>query len=226
MVGAATLLLVACSAESTESGVLLDSDFGEGNDVPFALDRDRFLETEVENGEMVVRINDPQSPHLIRHLFNRSYEAVAFEASIGVDASQDGFTLLSIGCWNADAGYLVVFLSDGRSGEVLLMEVISEKTGERIPLVEPESTDLMDTADLNRLRIDCVGGGSESTVVSAWVNDVPLFAVMVDGDLGLDAFSGVGFWLGGDGVEYRIDDVKAVAERRDPPFEPAPAISR
>ena len=175
---------------------------------------------------MVVRIDDPQSPHLIRHLFNQSHEALTFEATIAVNADPDGVTLLSIGCWNADSGYLVVFLSDGQTGEVLLMEVISEKAGERAPLIQPQSTDLMATADSNRLRIDCVGGGSESTVVSAWINEAPLFSVAIDEELGMDSFTGLGFWLGGDGVEYRIDDVAAVAERSDPPFEPVPALSR
>jgi len=200
-----------------EDSTLLDEDFS--SEVPvFSTDSDRFVDLVVEDGEYLVRIKDASVPQTIRHLFVRTYDGVRFEATIA-PAADDSAALSSVSCWAGDSGYIFYLNSAGAAG---LVEVVSESIGSRRPLSDLIETDTADPgagAGPNRLRIDCVGGGTDPTVVTGWLNGQAVVSVAVSG--GYDSFNGVGFWLASSQpTQFSIDDVIAVSERPDPVVEP------
>jgi hypothetical protein len=130
--------------------------------------------------------------------------------------------LFSVGCWSGDSAYLFVLLGDGTVG---LLETVSESTGDRRPLTDAIATDsIRPPGEPNRLRIDCVGGGVEPTIVSGWVNGQPVASVAVPD--GYDSFVAVGFFMGSEtsGTEFVVDDVIAAAERPSPATSPVPPM--
>jgi hypothetical protein len=211
-------LVLAGIGMAVDSGdaVIFDEDFSSGTEV-FSTDSDPAVDLVVEDGKYVVKIKDASTPQSMRHLFGRSYDGVRFEASIAVQADATSRHLSSVSCWARDSGY-IFFLNS--SGGVGLVESVSESTGQRRPLTGLIATGAIAAGDgSNRLRIDCVGGGTEPTVITGWLNDEVVASVAASD--GYDSFSAVGFLLSsGEPSEFLIDNVTAIAARPDSGIQP------
>jgi hypothetical protein len=196
----------------TRGDVLLDEDFGSATP-EFSTDTDRFVDLTVVNEEYRVTVRDSSRPQAIRNVFPHTFPSVRFDATAtlltGVPKA-----VASVGCWAGSSSYLFLLVPDGR---VELLETIDESTGERRDL-----TDLIDAdgarppGQPNRLRIDCVGGGTDATVVTGYVNGHVQLSVAVPD--GYDSFNAVGFWVGSEteGAVFTFDDAIATAERGAP----------
>jgi hypothetical protein len=203
--------------------VLIEEDFENDIGVPFAQESDRFIQMEVVDGEYRVDIDDPYSPHLIRSFFDTTAGSVAFEATLQTSFEPEDRLLTSIGCFNSDAGYLMVLVT---SGDAILLETVSENTGQRQPLSEPVAVEGFTSGTPVKLEIDCVGGGTDPTIVSGWVNETPVLSVAVEN--GMDSFNAVAFWLGteeADGAEFRIDNVLVTEGPTDVPMQPSSQVT-
>jgi len=210
----AVLAVIGFLAAPSGSGILFEEDFS-SNEPVFTTDSDRLVDQSVVDGEYRILIRDASAPQIVRHVFAHTHDGLRFEASVTLPGPTE--VAFSVGCWNGDSSYLFVLLG---SGEVGLIETVSESRAERRSLTDVIATDAVRPAgEPNRLRIDCVGGGREPTLVSGWVNGEPVISVAVP--QGYDSFNAVGFFLGSetDGVEFLVDDVVAAGER------PAPATS-
>ena len=214
------ILSIVTGCGGLPDGVLIDEDFSDADDLPFLLENDRFIDMAVDGGEYLVTINDPNAPHVIRNIFDRSSGSLAFETTLETTFDPDDRLLTSIGCWNADAGYVFVVLPSGEAG---LLEVVSEKTGERIPLSELVSVEGFESGEPTRLELDCVGGGTEPTTISAWINDTPILSVSVND--GMDSFNAIGFWLGAEGTTFHIDHVLVKEGPVDVPLDAVPRVT-
>jgi hypothetical protein len=176
----------------------------------FSLDKDRSVDLRVTDGVYRVTFKETAHPQIIRHLFERTYEGIAFEATVAVPA--DG--LASVGCWSGGSSYLLLMTSEGETG---LLETVNEfePTVERRPLgdLTPPSAGYRPGTP-SRLRIECVGGGTGPTLLSGYVDGELVHSERVDD--GLDAFDAVGFFVGAErrGVQIEFDDATAsIAER-------------
>jgi hypothetical protein len=222
-VAAVTVSLAVVGAVAADrvrgTTVLLREDFSPGDESPFSTDTDRMVDLAVVGGEYRISIKDPRSPQAMRYVFDHTYDGLRFEADLS--AVGDEMWVASIGCWAGDSAYLLGMFS---TGEVALIETVSEARGERIWLTDEIATDVLGTAGRDRLRIDCVGGGAEPTIVTGWVNGDPVVSVAVPD--GYDSFSAIGFWVGADGAGtvFAVDNVVAAAERPRPGLTPIPPI--
>jgi hypothetical protein len=198
--------------------VLFTEDF-EGESIRFPTDNDRFVDMRVVEGAYRVEITDGTNPQLVRHVFSHTYDSLSFRATIVRPADADGEVFASVGCWASDSAYLLVMGSDGDVG---LVETVSEQTGERRPLTDLTPSDATHPAgEPDRLRIDCVGGGQDPTVVSGYVNGEPVLSVEIAD--GYDSFSAVGFFMvSANGGTFTIDDATATSERPEPGMSPVP----
>lgn len=186
----------------------------------FTTDSDPFADFSVVDGTYHILIKDSSAPQTARHIFLHTYDGLRFAATVTLPGSS---ALLSVGCWASNHAYLFVLLNDG---EVGLVEIVNESTGERRVLSDLLTTDALRPADEpNRIRIDCVGGGHDPTIVSGWINGQPVVSVAVPD--GYDSFNAVGFLFGAesDGAEFVVDDVSAAAERPAPAMSPVPPIA-
>lgn len=219
----AFIVVVAVTARNQGAGgVVLREDFNSGKSGRFSTDSDRLVDLSMADGRYKILIKDPVAPQFIRTFFDRSQGGLRFEATVTQVTGPDRDAVFAVGCWAASAAYLAVITP---TGEVGILETISEQTGERRPLTELQTVRAARRrGEPNRLRIDCVGGGRGPTIVSAWVNGEPVVSVAVPD--GIDSFNAVGFWLASTapGTEYGVDDVEAAAERPDPPKPPVPPI--
>lgn len=214
-------VLVQLAEKDGSGGVLLRESFSSGS-AEFSTDSDRLVDLSVADGMYRILIKDASAPQLIRHLWERSYDGFRFEATITQVAGPEEEVLSSVGCWAGNSAYLLIMAP---SGEVGILETISESTGERRLLTDLIQADAArPRGEPNRLRIDCVGGGIEPTIVSGWVNGEPVVTLSVPD--GYDSFNGVGFWIASetDGAEFRVDDVVAAAERPAPAMSPVPPV--
>jgi len=201
--------------------VLLSEDF-ESGEPEFSTDSDRLVDLSVVDGVYRVTFRDARSPQLVRHIFTRSHDGLSLRATVVHPADATDDVLSAAGCWAGDSGYLFALSSDGEAG---IIEVVSESTGERVDLAGPIAADAArPPGEPNRLRIDCVGGGKDPTVISGYVNGDPIVSVAVP--VGYDSFNAVGFFLvsAKDGSVITIDDVIASAERPAPGMSPIPPI--
>ena len=212
-------LAVAVYNQADEN--LVDEDFSTARP-RFSTDSDPLVDLSVVDGTSRIRIMDASSPQTIRSFFDRSRGGVRFEATLNQLVGPEQEAVSSVGCWNGDTAYLLVITPTGEAG---LVETVSDRRGERRPLTDLLPVDsARPPGEPNRLRIDCVGGGRQATVVSGWVNGEPVASVAVAD--GYDSFSAVGFWVATNapGTEFSVDDVLAVADRPDPPMPPVPPI--
>ena len=210
------LAVIGYLITSRGSEVLLEEDFASGEH-EFSSDSDRFVDLSVVDGAYRILIKDASHPQIVRANFGLSHDGLRFEATV-TQVVADKDWVFSVGCWTGQSGYL--FLMDS-SGKVAIAETVNESTGEGRLLTDLAPTDATRSPDQpNRLRIDCVGGGREPTIVSGWVNGEPVVSVAVPD--GYDSFSLVGFFVvsEADGAEFRVDDVVAAAERPPPATSP------
>jgi hypothetical protein len=215
----AALAAIGFLVAPTESEIVLEEDFS-SDEPEFTTDSDPHVDQTVSGGAYHILIKDASSPQLTRHIFDHSYDAFRFESTVTLRGPRD--VVFSVGCWSGNSAYVLALAGDGEMG---LIETVSESTGERRPLTRGTTTEaLRPVGEPNRLRIDCVGGGSEPTVVSGWINGAPVLSVSVSD--GYDSFNAVGFFIGSgtDGAEFVVDDVVAVAERPRPAKSPVPPI--
>lgn len=204
---------------TTGSEVPFEEDFS-SVDPKFTTDSDRFVDFSVANGEYHIVIKDASRPQNARHVFAHTYDGLRFESTVTFPGP--GNMLFSVGCWTGDSAYLFALLGNGKVG---LLEAVSESSGERRPLTDAITTDAVRPPGApNRLRIDCVGGGSEPTIVSGWVNGEPIASVAISD--GFDSFIAVGFFMAAeaDATEFVVDDVIAAAERPEPATSPVSPI--
>jgi hypothetical protein len=227
VVGAIAIALVALAGlgylvepDAGTDGVVFEEDFAQE---PYGLstDSDRFVELAVVDERYRVTIHDGTGPQLARHVFSHTYDAVSLEASVTHPTDMGDSAFAAVGCWAGDSSYLLLLSSGGEAG---LLETISESTGERRPLTELEAQDAARPAgEPNRLRIECVGGGTRPTLVSGYLNGEPIFSVAVPD--GYDSFNAVGFLLvAEDSGRFWIDDVVARNERRSPSLSPVAPV--
>lgn len=198
--------------------VIFREDF-DSDEVGFSTDSDRFVDLSVVDGEYQVTIKDGSVPQLVRHVFDHTHDGLSLEATIVHPAEAGEDTFASVGCWAGDSAYQLMMAPDGDVG---LLETVSESTGERLALTElTPSAAARPAGQPNRLRIDCVGGGKDATVVSGYVNGEAMLSVAIPE--GYDSFNAVGFFLtAADGARFTIDDVMASEERPEPGMSPAP----
>jgi hypothetical protein len=200
-----------------ESGVLFEEDFNSSSP-EFPTDSDPLVDLSVVNGAYRILIKDASDPQLVRHVFDHSNSGLRFEATVTIPKNG---ALFSVGCWSSASGYLFAMAD---TGEVAVFES-HERTGKGRLLKGPIKSQAV-VGQPNRLRVDCVGGGHDPTVISGWVNGEPIVSVEVP--VGYDSFDAVGFrvWSETDGAVFLVDDVTAVAERPSPgksPVPPSPA---
>jgi hypothetical protein len=204
---------------SNGSEVLLEEDFS-SDDPEFSTDSDPLVDFSVENDAYHILIKDASVDQFARHIFDISHDGLKFEATVRLPRVRDSF--FSVGCWSGEHAYVLMLFG---SGNAWVVETARGSTGriEPHPLTDGVRTDTVDQAgEPIRLRIDCVGGGSEPTVVSGWINGEPIASVAVPE--GFDSFDAVGFYLSTDtdGAEFVVDDVIASAERPAPAESPVP----
>lgn len=218
-VAAVTVIVAVVGAvafrSTRETTVLLREDFGPGGEPSFSTDTDRLVDLAVVDGEYRISIKDPRSPQAMRYVFDHTHDGLRFEADLSV--AGDEMWVASIGCWAGDGAYLFGVIS---TGEVAVLESISEARGERVWLTDQIRTDALAPTGPDRLRIDCVAGGAEPTIVTGWVNGIPVASVAVPD--GYDSFNAVGFWVGAEraGTVFTADNVVVAAERPRPGLTP------
>jgi hypothetical protein len=216
----AVLAVVGYLTSSTESDdQLLVEDFS-SDEPEFTTDSDPFVDFSVENDAYHILIKDASVDQFARHIFDISHDGLKFEATVRMPRVRNSF--FSVGCWSGEHAYVLMLFG---SGNAWVVETARGSTGriEPYPLTDGVRTDTVDQAgEPIRLRIDCVGGGSEPTVVSGWINGEPIASVAVPE--GFDSFDAVGFYLSTDtdGAEFVVDDVIASAERPEPAKSPVP----
>lgn len=221
-IGVITIVLVGLAVVGAiiepEGGVLFREDF-DSDEVGFSTDSDRFVDLSVVDDAYQVTIKDGSVPQLVRHVFDHTHDGLSLEATIVHPAEAGEDTFASVGCWAGDSAYHLMIPPDGDVG---LLETVSESTGERLALTELTPADAARPAGQpNRLRIDCVGGGKDATVVSGYVNGEAVLSVAIP--VGYDSFNAIGFFLTAvNGARFTIDDVMASAERPEPGMSPAP----
>jgi RTX calcium-binding nonapeptide repeat (4 copies) len=223
LVGAGTTLaalsVIAILMARSESELPFEENFS-ANEPKFTTDSDPLADFSVADGAYHILIKDARAPQVARHLFAHTYDGIRFEAAVALPALPS--VVLAMGCWSGDHAYLWALLGNG---EVSLIETVSEFTGEWRALTDSlTSAAVGPLSEPNRLRIDCVGGGKEPTVVSGWVNGEPILSVAIHD--GYDSFDAVGFLVGAlnDGAEFVVDNVAAAAERPNPARSPVPPI--
>jgi hypothetical protein len=204
--------------EVAPNGPLFEEDFAQA---PYSLstDSDRFVELTVVDQRYRATIKDGSPPQLVRHVFTHSHGSLSFEASVTYPADT-GAAFASVGCWGGESAYVLLMTSES---EVGLLETIRESTGERQPLTDLIAQEAARPGRPNRLRIECVGGGTGPTVVSGYLNGEPVLSVAVPD--GYDSFDAVGFFLAAEqGGSFWIDDLIARDERPRPAMSPVPPI--
>jgi RTX calcium-binding nonapeptide repeat (4 copies) len=223
LVGAGTtfiaLSVIGILVSRSESELPFEEHFS-SNEPKFTTDSDPMVDFSVADGAYHILIKDASAPQVARHIFAHTYDGIRFEAAVALPGSPS--VLLAVGCWSGDHAYLFALLGDG---EVGLIETVSEFTGEWRALTEGLTSDAVGpVSEPNRLRIDCVGGGTEPTVVSGWINGEPILSVAIRD--GYDSFDAVGLFVGAlnDGAEFVVDNVAAAAERPNPARSPVPPI--
>lgn len=206
------VLAIGLGAVLLSNSTLLEEDFSSSSPV-FSTESDESVDLVVENGEYVVRMKDVSGPQAVRHLFEEATDTLRFEADIYQSAQLSMQANQSVGCWNGLSGYLFTLENTGHAG---IIEVVSETSGERAALTEfPVAAAAQPFSEINRMRIDCVGGGTNPTVVTGWLNEEPVASVAVPG--GYDSFDAVGFLLtASEPTEFTIDNVLATSELLEP----------
>jgi hypothetical protein len=208
-----------------ESGVRLEEDFSSG-EPQFTTDSDAFVDFSVVDGAYHILIKDRTRPQIARHVFDHTYPGLRVESTVRFRGPElySEFSFFSVGCWAGPSAYVFALgYSEAGGVELGLGEMVSES--EFRPLSDVITSDAVRPLnESNRLRIDCVGGGVEPTVVSGWVNGEPLLSVEVSD--GFDSFTAVGFLVASDisGREFVVDDVIAAAEAPSPALSPVPPI--
>jgi len=216
LVGVLVLGIVVAPRTRVRSDVILDEHFEPGDTPEFTLDSDPLVDQRLVGGAYQVTIKDADVPQIVRHIFLHTRDGISFEATIATRTQ--GEALASVGCWTGESAYLFALES---GGEAYVVETIRESTAERRVVAGPLDVDAAHPGDEpNQLRIDCVGGGTGPTVISGYVNDVPVVSVSFAS--GYDSFQAVGFFVGTDtgGTTFTIDDVIAREARPAPGMSP------
>ena len=216
-----TVIGAISDAGSPEGGEIFAEDF-ESDRIGFSTDSDRTIDLSVEDGVYRIEVKETEAPSLMRHVFAHTYDGVSIEATIVHPQGVEQPAIAAIGCW---AGLSAYMFGTSPTGDAYLIETISEATGERRDLLEPLVVEHARPAGQpNRLRLDCVGGGREPTIVSAYVNDEPIASVSVVE--GLDSFNAAGFFVASrrGGVVFRADDFTVAAARPGPGTSPVTAL--
>lgn len=159
----------------------------------------------------MVRMKDVSAPQAVRLSFESTTDTVRFEADINRSAQQTMQANQSVGCWNGTSGYLFNLANTGHAG---IIEVVDEAVGEQVALTEfTVAAAAQPLGEVNRMRIDCVGGGgTDPAVVTGWLNEQPVASVAVPA--GHASFNAVGFVLtASEPTEFTIENVLATAER-------------
>lgn len=205
---------------ATESELPLEEDFS-SDEPEFTTDEDPMVAFSVADGAYHIVIKQSGPPQIARHIFNHSYDGLRIDSTVTMPDS--GAAVFSLGCWAGEHAYLLALISDG---EVGLIETGSQGEGGARQLTNGTRSEALHSLnEPNRLRLDCVGGGSDPTIVSGWVNGTPVLSVEVPD--GYDSFNAVGFFVGAEtnGAEFVVDDVLTVDERPEPAVSPVPPIS-
>jgi len=215
VVGTLIVMAVAGAVLQPSDGTFLAEDFDSGT-TQFSTDSDRLVDLTVEDGAYHIAIKDPTAPQIARFVFSSARHAFRFEADVSVEG--EGGWGAGVGCWAGDSAYVFTMLD---TGEVVLIETLSDATGERQFVTEPTTVDTIGrSTEPIRLRIDCIGGGTDPTIVSGWVNGQPIVSI-ADPD-GYDSFMAVGIFAfaGEAGTEFRVDNVVGAEDRPEPAVSP------
>ena len=224
MVGRSTAVLVlaallaGCGGDDGMKPPTQSGSFDPGEETVFVTESDQYVDLFIEGGRYHIHTKNDSPCQAARTVFPVAYPDVRFEATMTQVADTGGEALHAVGCWNGDAGYLLQVSS---SGEVAIVDSVSTISGVQRLLYGPELVKtLRPVGQANRLRIDCLGGGTEPTLVSGWVNGVPIATVEVPD--GIDGFPAVGFWAGSETgeLDVEVDDWLWVAERQEPSLVP------
>jgi hypothetical protein len=199
--------------------VLRADDF-EGSYGYFFQETGRGVDLSYTGGEYRVRVVDAYYPRIMRTFLDDAQPAVRVEATLRFPVGTHQHTIAGVGCWGGPGAYQLV-LAPG--GEAVLLEVVSENTGERRLLTEDVQTEATPLRGPVPLRLDCVGGGRGETAVVGWVGNEQVGAVGIPG--GLDNWNGPGFvvYAAENGTEVRFDDFSARTDTGEP-GELAPPI--
>jgi hypothetical protein len=214
------MLAIGLGAILLSSSTLLEEDFSSSSNT-FSTASDEFVDLVVEDGAYIVRMKDVSLPRAVRHFLEAATATVRFEADINQSAQLSIQANQSVGCWNGLSGYLFTLENTGRAG---IVEVGSETGGKRTALTEfAVAAAAQPFSEINRMRIDCAGGGTNPTVVTGWLNEEPVASVAVPG--GHDSFNAVGFLLtANEPTEFRIDNVLATSALLEPAMAASPPI--
>ncbi len=217
VVGTLIALAAAGAVLQPGDGTFLVENF-DSDTIQFTTDSDRVVEQTVEDGAYHIEIKDPTAPQYSRFVFRSTRDAVRFEADIS--GSGEGGWAAGVGCWAGDSAYVFAMFD---SGDVVLLELGDGRRS----MTEPTMVDsILQPTEPTRLRIDCVGGGAEATIVSGWVNGEPIVSVADPG--GWDSFMAVGIFAFAEeaGTSFRVDNVIGVEDRPEAGVSPVPPITR
>ena len=199
--------------------VWADEDFS-GPNIGMATNADWLF---VEDGAYVARVTT-RSPATTTIFDDGVHDGVRFEATISQPPQPSSLT--GVGCWldelggNVRRGYVFGLESvpDDGTTELFLFEMTGHLSIKTLTDGVPAAT----LGESNRFRIDCVGGGSDPTVVTGWLNDQPVMSFAVDD--GYEAFNELGIYLISQEppTEFIIDDVFAATDRPDAGIGPTP----
>lgn len=194
----------------------ISGSFEAGEEPAFIVETDEFVSLLIEDGHYRIRIHDGGPPQTIRSVNSFTSGATRFEATV-TQTESGSEAILGIGCWNGDQAYVLAVNPLGEAG---LIEFRSTRTTDARVLAAPQAHPaLRPVGEPNHLRIDCLGGGTEPTVVVGSVNEQTIVSVALP--LGVDQFNAFGFWVVADGpFEVAVDDYRWAAERREPAIDP------
>jgi hypothetical protein len=215
------LVAVVFLSWSNQEGVILDEDFASGSP-GFSTESDQFVDLTIVDDAYRVELKDVSAPQLMRHIFDDRYDGLRFESTV-TQVAGSGDSFFSLGCWDGANGYTMGITPNGLVALVEISEATEGKIRDLTRLIRVEALD--PPGHSVRLRIDCLGGGDQPSVISGYVDGQPVVSVAVTE--GFDSFDAVGFWVLAlqPGTAFAIDDAKAWADRPGPGMSPvAPVV--
>lgn len=148
-------------------------------------------------------------PHLIRGFFDgQTVQSLFVEADMTLRQPPHAPEAHAIACINGDVGYILIVVPE-EGAYALARADFKKPAADWTVLVEGQSELVRGVGHMQRLRLECLGGGDGATRLTASLDGKDLDRA--EDAEGFDSFSGMALWVGAPepDTEVFVDNVLA-----------------